>query len=39
MTSHSRENNSGTYVFFKEHVLQNADYTPRRKRYPVQPRS
>jgi phosphate transport system substrate-binding protein len=26
---YSRENSSGTYVFFKEHVLQNADYTPR----------
>ncbi len=23
---YSRENNSGTYVFFKEHVLGNADY-------------
>jgi phosphate transport system substrate-binding protein len=26
---YSRENSSGTYVFFKEHVLNNADYTPR----------
>jgi len=26
---YSRENSSGTYVFFKEHVLKNADYTPR----------
>jgi phosphate transport system substrate-binding protein len=26
---YSRENSSGTYVFFKEHVLENADYTPR----------
>jgi len=26
---YSRENSSGTYVFFKEHVLANADYTPR----------
>ena len=26
---YSRENSSGTYVFFKEHVLGNADYTPR----------
>ncbi len=23
---YSRENNSGTYVYFKEHVLKNADY-------------
>src|SRR5262245_57928613 len=26
---YSRENSSGTYVFFKEHVLENADFTPR----------
>lgn len=26
---YSRENNSGTYEFFKEHVLKNADFTPR----------
>ena len=26
---YSRENSSGTYVFFKEHVLKNADYTSR----------
>jgi phosphate transport system substrate-binding protein len=26
---YSRENSSGTYVFFKEHVLKNADYMPR----------
>jgi phosphate transport system substrate-binding protein len=26
---YSRENSSGTYVFFKEHVLDNADFTPR----------
>lgn len=26
---YSRENNSGTYVFFKEHVLQGADFSPR----------
>jgi len=26
---YSRENSSGTYVFFKEHVLQGADFTPR----------
>ncbi|MCC6476112.1 phosphate ABC transporter substrate-binding protein [bacterium] len=25
---HSRESNSGTYVYFKEHVLQKADFTP-----------
>jgi phosphate transport system substrate-binding protein len=25
---YSRENNSGTYVYFKEHVLQDADYHP-----------
>lgn len=25
---YSRENNSGTYVFFKEHVLKNEDYSP-----------
>ena len=25
---YSRENNSGTYVYFKEHVLQNADFHP-----------
>lgn len=25
---YGRENNSGTYVYFKEHVLDNADYTP-----------
>lgn len=25
---YGRENNSGTYVFFKEHVLQNDDYDP-----------
>jgi phosphate transport system substrate-binding protein len=28
ITIYSRENNSGTYVFFKEHVLQNDDYDP-----------
>jgi phosphate transport system substrate-binding protein len=27
--AYSRENSSGTYVFFKEHVLKNADYSPR----------
>ncbi|HVZ71351.1 MAG TPA: phosphate ABC transporter substrate-binding protein [Polyangia bacterium] len=31
---YSRENSSGTYVFFKEHVLQNADYTPRAQNMP-----
>lgn len=25
---YGRENNSGTYVYFKEHVLDNADYFP-----------
>ncbi len=25
---YSRENNSGTYVYFKEHVLENGDYYP-----------
>ena len=25
---YSRENNSGTYVYFKEHVLEDADYYP-----------
>jgi len=25
---YSRENNSGTYLYFKEHVLENADYYP-----------
>ena len=31
---YSRENSSGTYVFFKEHVLNNADYTPRAQAMP-----
>jgi phosphate transport system substrate-binding protein len=31
---YSRENSSGTYVFFKEHVLTNADYTPRAQAMP-----
>jgi phosphate transport system substrate-binding protein len=31
---YSRENSSGTYVFFKEHVLNNADYTPRAQNMP-----
>lgn len=25
---YSRENNSGTYIFFKEHVLENEDFAP-----------
>jgi len=31
---YSRENSSGTYVFFKEHVLKNADYTTRAQSMP-----
>jgi phosphate transport system substrate-binding protein len=31
---YSRENSSGTYVFFKEHVLKNADYSPRAQSMP-----
>jgi len=31
---YSRENSSGTYVFFKEHVLDNADFTPRAQNMP-----
>ena len=31
---YSRENSSGTYVFFKEHVLENADYTARAQTLP-----
>jgi phosphate transport system substrate-binding protein len=31
---YSRENSSGTYMFFKEHVLENADYTPRAQNMP-----
>ena len=31
---YSRENSSGTYVFFKEHVLENADYTSRAQNMP-----
>jgi len=31
---YSRENNSGTYVFFKEHVLQGADFSPRAQTMP-----
>ncbi len=32
--AYSRENSSGTYVFFKEHVLKNADYTSRAQSMP-----
>ena len=31
---YSRENSSGTYVFFKEHVLEGADYTARAQTLP-----
>ena len=31
---YSRENSSGTYVFFKEEVLKDADYTPRAQTLP-----
>jgi phosphate transport system substrate-binding protein len=31
---YTRENSSGTYVFFKEHVLENADFTPRAQAMP-----
>ncbi|HSN92579.1 MAG TPA: phosphate ABC transporter substrate-binding protein, partial [Anaeromyxobacteraceae bacterium] len=31
---YSREGSSGTYVFVKEHVLGNADYTPRAQTLP-----
>jgi phosphate transport system substrate-binding protein len=31
---YSRENSSGTYVFVKEEVLKNADYTPRAQTLP-----
>ncbi len=31
---YSRENNSGTYVYFKEHVLENADFSPRTQTLP-----
>ncbi len=34
ITIYSRENNSGTYVFFKEHVLQNADFAARAQTLP-----
>ena len=32
--AYSRENSSGTYVFFKEHVLENGDFTPRAQNMP-----
>jgi phosphate transport system substrate-binding protein len=31
---YSRENSSGTYVFFKEHVLENADFSSRAQNMP-----
>jgi phosphate transport system substrate-binding protein len=31
---YGRENNSGTYVFFKEHVLKNADFAERYQALP-----
>jgi len=31
---YSRENNSGTYVYFKEHVLENADFAPTAQNLP-----
>ncbi|MCX7795355.1 MAG: phosphate ABC transporter substrate-binding protein [bacterium] len=31
---YTRENNSGTYVFFKEHVLDNEDYTSKAQSLP-----
>jgi phosphate transport system substrate-binding protein len=31
---YGRENNSGTYVFFKEHVLKNADYAQKYQALP-----
>ena len=31
---YSRENSSGTYVFFKEHVLGGSDYSPRAQTMP-----
>ena len=34
ITLYSRENNSGTYVFFKEHVLANADFAVRAQTLP-----
>ena len=34
---YSRENNSGTYVFFKEHVLGGADFAPGRNARKIRP--
>lgn len=31
---YSRENNSGTYLYFKEHVLENADFAPTAQHLP-----
>lgn len=31
---YSRENNSGTYLYFKEHVLENADFSPTAQNLP-----
>jgi phosphate transport system substrate-binding protein len=31
---YGRENNSGTYVYFKDHVLQGRDYSPRTQTLP-----
>lgn len=31
---YSRENNSGTYVFFKEHVMETEDFAPRAQNLP-----
>ncbi|MEJ5298025.1 MAG: phosphate ABC transporter substrate-binding protein [Armatimonadota bacterium] len=34
ITLYSRENNSGTYVYFKEHVLEDEDFDPRAQNMP-----
>lgn len=34
ITLYGRENNSGTYVFFKEHVLDDLDYAPQTQTLP-----
>ena len=34
ITLYSRENNSGTYVYFKEHVLDDEDFDPRAQNMP-----
>lgn len=31
---YGRENNSGTYMYFKEHVLENSDFAPRTQTLP-----